>query len=63
MARPGRPVLLDGSKLKREDARDSDAQQGTWPREQLERMDARFIERLERAIARGEERRPASVDP
>ena len=32
-----------------------DEQEGTWPRDQLMRMDARFCERLERAIARGKE--------
>jgi hypothetical protein len=33
-----------------------DDAQGTWPREQLEAMDRRFVERVERAIKRGEER-------
>jgi hypothetical protein len=35
----------------------TDAQE-PYSREQLERMDARFVERLERAIARGKERPP-----
>ena len=37
-----------------------DDQDGNWPRERLIRMDARFVERLERAIANGQER-PAPV--
>jgi hypothetical protein len=34
-----------------------DEQDGAWPRGRPEQMDARFVERLERAIERGEERR------
>jgi hypothetical protein len=34
-----------------------DAQEGNWPRHRLVQMDARFRERVEGAIARGEERR------
>jgi len=30
-----------------------DAQVGTWPREQLERMNERFADRLERAVRSG----------
>jgi len=33
---------------------------GEWPREQLAKMDVRFVERMERAFARGHER-PASA--
>ena len=33
-----------------------DEQHGAWSRERLESMDRRFVERLERAIARGQER-------
>jgi hypothetical protein len=36
-----------------------DELQGTWPREQLMRMDARFVHAVKRAIANGEEHRPA----
>jgi hypothetical protein len=32
-----------------------DEQEGTWPRDQLVRMDARFVRAVERAIANGEE--------
>jgi len=35
-----------------------DKQEGAWPRERLETVDARFVERLERAVRRGEERPP-----
>jgi len=35
-----------------------DEQEGAWPRERLETVDARFVERLERAVRRGEERPP-----
>jgi hypothetical protein len=58
MGRPGRPVLLDGSKLKREQAQASNARVGSWPRQRLERMNEKFVARLERAIERGEEQRP-----
>jgi hypothetical protein len=54
MSRAGRPVLLN-SKLRCEPAHESDARIGAWPRAKLEAMDRRFVERLERAIARGEE--------
>jgi hypothetical protein len=37
-----------------------DEQIGGWPRERLERMDRRFVARLERAIRRGEERSPTA---
>jgi hypothetical protein len=56
MGRPGRPVLLDGSKLKNEPMREGDGRVGTWTSEDLMRMDARFCRQLERAIANGEER-------
>jgi hypothetical protein len=32
-----------------------DEQEGIWPRDQLVRMDARFVHAVERAIARGKE--------
>jgi hypothetical protein len=34
---------------------------GNWPREQLERMDQRFCERVERAFERGRESRQAAA--
>jgi hypothetical protein len=40
-----------------------DGQEGAWPRERLEGMDARFVARLERAIERGEERPPMLGQP
>jgi hypothetical protein len=40
--------------------KDADARE-PYSREQLERMDTRFIERLERAIARGQEQPPCST--
>jgi hypothetical protein len=36
-----------------------DEQVGAWPRDALERMNRRFAERLERAIASGQEHQPA----
>src|SRR5262249_61323406 len=39
-------------------ARAGDEQEGAWPRERLKAMGARLVERLERAIKRGEERPP-----
>jgi hypothetical protein len=33
-----------------------DDAQGTWPRHELEKMDRHFVERVVRAIARGQER-------
>jgi hypothetical protein len=36
---------------------------GTWPREQLERMNARFVERMLLAIERGLERSPDGEAP
>jgi hypothetical protein len=47
MGRPGRPVLLDGSKLKNEPMREGDGRVGTWTSEDLMRMDARFCRQLE----------------
>jgi hypothetical protein len=41
-------------------SKDSDARD-PYSREQLERMHTRFVERLERAIARGEEQPPCST--
>jgi hypothetical protein len=40
-----------------------DAQDGAWPRERLEAMDARFVAQLERAIERGEEPMPIFLFP
>jgi hypothetical protein len=40
------------------DATPDDARVGDYTREQLLRMNERFVERVERAIARGLERRP-----
>jgi hypothetical protein len=58
MGRAGRPAALH-TKLKDEPAHESDARIGTWPRDELERMDREFVERLEQAIARGEEHAPS----
>jgi hypothetical protein len=38
-----------------------DDAQGTWPREQLEAMDRRFVARVERAIRHGRERRQSGL--
>jgi hypothetical protein len=54
MARAGRPPSFH-SRLKCEAAHADDARDGLWPREKLERMDARFIQRVEKAIASGQE--------
>jgi hypothetical protein len=54
MSRAGRPPLLD-NKLRREPAQESDGRVGSWAREEFERMDRKFVARLARAIARGEE--------
>jgi hypothetical protein len=59
MGRAGRPTALH-TKLKDEPAHESDARIGTWPRDELERMDREFVARLEQAIARGEEYAPSS---
>ena len=40
-----------------------DEQEGGWPREQLERMDQRFVERMQLAIERGLERKPNGEGP
>jgi hypothetical protein len=37
-----------------------DEQHGAWPRERLEKMDRKFVARLERAIKRGDEQPPAA---
>jgi hypothetical protein len=42
MGRAGRPTALH-TRLKDEQPQEADARVGTWPREQLERMDARFV--------------------
>jgi hypothetical protein len=39
----------------------ADAQCGDWPRAELEKMDRRFVKRVERAIKRGGERRQAAA--
>ena len=52
------------SKLAEADCpQDGDALAGGWSREALLDMDARFCERMERAIARGLERRPDGERP
>jgi hypothetical protein len=38
-----------------------DGREGLWPRHQLENMDRCFVERVERAIARGNERLPCVI--
>jgi hypothetical protein len=43
------------SKIKSAPQEPGDEQVGGWARDRLVRMDARFRERLERAIARGKE--------
>jgi hypothetical protein len=50
------------SKIKNAPQEPGDEQQGNWPRDQLVRMDARFVHAVERAIARGEEH-PKSEPP
>jgi hypothetical protein len=40
-----------------------DERDGEWPRERLIEMDRRFVERVERAIALGLERRERAADP
>ena len=42
--------------LKDVPAEPGDEQHGAWPREELQKMDRRFVERRKRAIARGKER-------
>jgi hypothetical protein len=42
-------------------AEPGDEQQGTWPKEKLQKMDRRFAKRLKRAIACGKERPPCST--
>jgi hypothetical protein len=44
------------SKIKNAPHERGDEQEGTWPRDQLVRMDAKFCRTVERAIARGAER-------
>jgi hypothetical protein len=44
------------SKIKNAPQEPGDEQVGEWPRDRLVRMDARFVDAVERAIARGEER-------
>jgi hypothetical protein len=39
------------------DAEPADHQHGDWTRERLLKMDARFVERMQRAIAKGRENR------
>jgi hypothetical protein len=46
------------SKLANKPTTPDDARNGDYTREQLLRMDARFVERMERAFERGLERRP-----
>jgi len=53
MSRTGRPSD-PRSKLKCEDPHEGDGV-GTWPHERLLQMDRKFVERVERAIERGDE--------
>ena len=55
----GRPPHLRCKILERPEP--DDAVVGSWPRERLLEMDARFVERLERAIAAGDENRQAAA--
>ena len=55
----GRPRKI--SKLQAVPCDDHDAQQGTWTRAQIERMDADFVAQMERAIRSGKERVGALV--
>jgi hypothetical protein len=52
------PVGNHVSKLAAAPTEPQDARNGDWSREQLERMDRRFTERMLRAIERGLERPP-----
>src|SRR5262245_10866231 len=52
--KPGEPYLNG----RNAPSQPGDEQVGGWPRDQLMRMDARFCERLEHAIANGEEHTP-----
>jgi hypothetical protein len=67
--RRGRSSLYNGggvSALRRGTAQPTDALQGLWTREELQRMHNRFVAAVEAAIARGLERRSsagASVRP
>ena len=55
--RPGRPSLNGQSLLARAPCAPDDGI-GPYTREQLARMDSEFVAAMERAIARGLERRP-----
>jgi hypothetical protein len=57
--RRGRPSLLN-CKSKSAPPQPGDEQNGGWPREQLEAMDAKFRERVERAFENGSERRQST---
>jgi len=60
MARAGRPSDPH-SRLKDAPGSESDARIGSWPHERLVQMDQRFVERVTRAIERGEERPPSET--
>jgi len=56
----GRPYVNGRSVLVRASYEPGDELQGGWTREQLIRMDDRFVERLERAFRLGLERRTSA---
>lgn len=57
----GRPPNLN-SKLKSEDPQPRDARDGQWSPGQLQKMDANFRQRVERAFKRGTERPDAAAN-
>jgi hypothetical protein len=59
--RSGRPTALH-SKLKDEQPQEADARVGCWPQYELEAMDRKFVQRVERAIARGQEHPTTSAN-
>ena len=59
----GKAPTNGGSKLVNSAFERGDEQVGNWPREQLLKMDARFVERMERAIERGLEQPPDGAAP
>jgi hypothetical protein len=56
-SRGGKPTATYASALINAPYEPGD-EQGTWPRDRLEQMDARFVRRVERAIASGQEHQP-----
>jgi len=53
--KPGDPLTSGASKIANSTSEPDDGQNGGWPRERLLAMDRRFVERVERAIAVGDE--------